>query len=43
MCQAMSQVPSDHSLGGKDVYAYNGEQLIFVGKIPLVTNIQRKL
>lgn len=29
MCQAMSLVPSDHSLGGKDMYAYNGEQLIF--------------
>lgn len=40
MCQAMSLVTSDHSLGGKDMYAYNGEQLIFIGKIALVTNIQ---
>lgn len=40
MCQAMSLVPSDHSLGGKDMYAYNGEQLIFIGKIALVMNIQ---
>lgn len=36
MCQAMSLLPSEHSLVVKDISIHSRDQLIFFGKVALV-------